>query len=73
MKMPVTIPLMAICLIAGVAIGFKFALYQRSQEDDRSVLNEIMASENRIVSTLEKNDITAFANLLPDDCHGHRK
>ena len=49
-KMHVALALMTICLITGFAIGFKLGLFQRLQEDDRSVLNEIMASENRIVA-----------------------
>jgi hypothetical protein len=37
------------------------------QEDDHAVLTSIMESENRIVATLQENDIAAFGRLLSDD------
>lgn len=36
-------------------------------QDDASALKEILASENRIVAALSRNDIEGFANLLPED------
>ena len=38
-----------------------------NQQDDASALKEILASENRIVAALSRNDIEGFANLLPED------
>jgi hypothetical protein len=36
-------------------------------QDDASVLKEILASEYRIVNTLRRDDIEGFAKLLPED------
>lgn len=69
MKLPMTFALMAVSLAAGSVIGFVLARSQRPgpQEDNHTVLAVIMESENRIVATLQKNDIAAFGSLLPDD------
>ena len=67
MRMPVAIALMAVCLVAGFGVGAKFVQFQHPHEDDQTVMNAIMASENKIVGTLENNDIDAFAKMLPDD------
>ena len=54
MRMPVAIALMALCLVAGFGVGVKFAQLQHPHEDDQTVMNAIMASENQIVGTLER-------------------
>jgi predicted ester cyclase len=38
-----------------------------SQDDDKAVLAAILESENQIVGTLQRNDIGAFAKMLPED------
>ena len=38
-----------------------------SAESDEAVLSAIIANENKIFETLERNHITAFGEMLPDD------
>ena len=67
MKIPVAVALMTLSLAAGCIIGSILARSRGLQEDDHTVLTTIMESENRIVATLQENDIAAFGRLLPDD------
>lgn len=83
MKTTVAITLMVICLVAGTASGFKLALIrdhnrwernnevpalgQITAESDKTLLDLIMANENKVVATLIRNDIDAFASMLPED------
>jgi hypothetical protein len=67
MRTPITAALMAACLAVGFGAGFEMNRYSLPQEDDRTALTKIVASEYRIVETLKRNDIAAFGRLLPDD------
>ncbi len=67
MKIPVVVALMTVSLAVGCVVGYLLARSPGPQEDDHTVLTSIMESENRIVATLQENDIAAFGRLLPDD------